>query len=276
MARARTRRISWRRSSQEPERTGIHPGGAGSRRLPLPRAGEEPEYRKAKILERIVEPSGLHLPRPWIDDKGEVQVNRLSHPDEQRHRPLQGRPPLPPSVNAGILKFLAFEQVFKNSLTTLPWAARAARLQSQGQERQRGHALLPELHERAVRHIGADTDVPAGTSALADARSASLRAVQEAAQRVHRVLTGKSLGWGGSLIRPRRRLRLRLLRGRDARHPQEEHGRQDLPGVGSGNVASIRWRRSTSSAARRDALRFRRLHLRSGRISEKKLAYVWS
>ncbi len=113
-----------------------------------------PEYREAKILERITEPERVLMFRvPWFDDQGKVQVNRGFRIEmNSAIGPYKGGLRFHPSVNLGILKFLAFEQVFKNSLTTLPMGGGkgGSRFRSQGQERQRSNALLPELHDRAL------------------------------------------------------------------------------------------------------------------------------
>ena len=107
-----------------------------------------PEYRKAKILERIVEPERVIMFRvPWVDDKGEVQVNRGFRIEmNSAIGPYKGGLRFHPTVNLGILKFLAFEQVFKNTPHHAAHGRRQGRLRlrPQGQERQRGDALLPE------------------------------------------------------------------------------------------------------------------------------------
>ncbi len=107
-----------------------------------------PRYRSAKILDRVVEPERVIMFRvPWVDDQGEVQVNRGFRIEmNSAIGPYKGGLRFHPSVNLGILKFLAFEQVFKNSLTTLPMGGGkgGSRLRPQGQERRRSDALLPE------------------------------------------------------------------------------------------------------------------------------------
>ena len=110
-----------------------------------------PEYRSAKILERMVEPERVVMFRvPWADDQGEIHINRgFRIQMNSAIGPYKGGLRFHPSVHLGILKFLAFEQVFKNSLTSLPMGGGKGRIRfrSQGEERQRGHALLPELHD---------------------------------------------------------------------------------------------------------------------------------
>jgi len=113
-----------------------------------------PIYRKARIPERIVEPERVILFRvPWVDDQGVIQVNRgFRIQMNSAIGPYKGGLRFHPSVNLGILKFLAFEQVFKNALTTLPMGGGkgGVGLQPQGQVGHRSHAVLPQLHERAV------------------------------------------------------------------------------------------------------------------------------
>jgi glutamate dehydrogenase (NADP+) len=132
----------------------------------MPGLDRHPEFRKAKILERIVEPERVIMFRvPWVDDRGDVQVNRGIRVEfNSAIGPYKGGLRFHPSVNLGIIKFLGFEQIFKNALTTLPMGGgKGGGLRPQGQERQRGHALLPELHERALSATSApNTDVPAG------------------------------------------------------------------------------------------------------------------
>ena len=114
---------------------------------------QHPQYRKAKILERIIEPERQLMFRvPWVDDQGEVQVNRGFRIEmNSAIGPYKGGLRFHPSVNLGILKFLAFEQVFKNSPDDASDGRRQGRLglRPEGQERRRGHALLPELHDGA-------------------------------------------------------------------------------------------------------------------------------
>ena len=146
-----------------------------------------PEYREAKILERIVEPERVLMFRvPWIDDRGKVQVNRGFRIEmNSAIGPYKGGLRFHPSVNLGILKFLAFEQVFKNSLTTLPMGGGkgGSRFRPEGQKRQRSDALLPELHERALPPHRPRHGRSGGRHRRRRTRNRiSLRPVQEAAQ----------------------------------------------------------------------------------------------
>ena len=115
---------------------------------------QHPEYRKAKIIERIIEPERVIMFRvPWQDDQGELHVNRgFRIQMNSAIGPYKGGLRFHPSVNLGILKFLAFEQVFKNALTTLPMGGGkgGADFDPKGKERQRSDAVLPGVHVRAV------------------------------------------------------------------------------------------------------------------------------
>ena len=115
---------------------------------------QHPEYRKAKIIERIIEPERVIMFRvPWQDDQGELHVNRgFRIQMNSAIGPYKGGLRFHPSVNLGILKFLAFEQVFKNALTTLPMGGGkgGCRLRSERKERQRSDAFLPGVHVRTL------------------------------------------------------------------------------------------------------------------------------
>jgi len=166
-----------------------------------------PEYRAAKILERIIEPERVIMFRvPWQDDQGKIQVNRGFRIEmNSAIGPYKGGLRFHPSVNLGILKFLAFEQVFKNSLTTLPMggAKGGSNFNPKGKSDREVmrfcHSLMTELQ----RYIGEDTDVPAGDIGVG-AREIGFMFGQYKKLRNEftGVLTGKGLNWGGSLIRP--------------------------------------------------------------------------
>ena len=174
----------------------------------MPIVEANPVYQKEKILERMVEPERIIMFRvPWLDDKGEIQVNRGFRVEfNNAIGPYKGGLRFHPTVNLGILKFLGFEQIFKNSLTTLPMGGGkgGVGLRSEGQERQRSDALLPELHERAVPahrrgHRRAGRRHRRGRPRDRLSCSASTRSSRNSFEGV---LTGKGLNWGGSLIRP--------------------------------------------------------------------------
>ena len=166
-----------------------------------------PEYRSAKILERIVEPERVLMFRvPWVDDKGEVQVNRGFRVEmNSAIGPYKGGLRFHPSVNLGILKFLAFEQVFKNSLTTLPMGGGKGgsdfdpKAKSDGEVMRFCQSFMAEL----FRHLGANTDIPAGDIGVGAREIGYLFGMYKKLRNEFTgVLTGKSLNWGGSLIRP--------------------------------------------------------------------------
>lgn len=166
-----------------------------------------PEYRKAKILERMVEPERVIIFRvPWMDDKGEVQINRgFRIQMNSAIGPYKGGLRFHPSVNLGVLKFLAFEQVYKNSLTTLPMGGGkgGADLDTRGKSENEVMRFCQSFMTELFRHIGADVDVPAGDIGVGGREIGFMfgqykRLVNEFTG----VLTGKGLNWGGSLIRP--------------------------------------------------------------------------
>ncbi len=166
-----------------------------------------PEYRAARILERMVEPERVILFRvPWVDDRGEIRVNRGFRIEmNSAIGPYKGGLRFHPSVNLGILKFLAFEQVFKNSLTTLPMGGGKGgsdfdpKGKSDAEVMRFCQAFMCEL----FRHIGPDTDVPAGDIGVGGREIGYLFGMYKKLRNEFTgVLTGKGLSWGGSLIRP--------------------------------------------------------------------------
>lgn len=166
-----------------------------------------PEYRAAKILERIVEPERVIMFRvPWVDDKGEIQINRGYRVQmNSAIGPYKGGLRFHPSVNLSILKFLAFEQVFKNSLTTLPMggAKGGSDFDPKGKSDLSIMRFCQAFMNELFRHVGPDTDVPAGDIGVG-AREIGYMFGQYKKLRNEftGVLTGKGLNWGGSLIRP--------------------------------------------------------------------------
>ncbi len=166
-----------------------------------------PRYRSGKILERVVEPERVISFRvPWVDDQGEIQVNRGYRIEmNSAIGPYKGGLRFHPSVTQGILKFLAFEQVFKNSLTTLPMGGGKGgsdfdpKAKSDGEVMRFCQAFMRELY----RHIGPNTDVPAGDIGVGGRELGYLFGMyKKIANEFTGVLTGKGVGWGGSLIRP--------------------------------------------------------------------------
>ena len=166
-----------------------------------------PEYRHAKILERIIEPERVIMFRvPWVDDQGEVQVNRGFRIEmNSAIGPYKGGLRFHPSVNLGILKFLAFEQVFKNSLTTLPMGGGkgGSDFDPKGKSDTEVTKFCQSFMTELARHIGPDTDVPAGDIGVGGREIGYLFGQYKRIRNEFTgVLTGKGLNWGGSLIRP--------------------------------------------------------------------------
>jgi glutamate dehydrogenase (NADP+) len=173
----------------------------------LPVIDKNPVFRKAKILERIVEPERVIMFRvPWMDDKGEVQVNRGFRIEmNSAIGPYKGGLRFHPSVNLGILKFLAFEQVFKNSLTTLPMGGGkgGSDFDPKGKSDNEVMRFCQAFMSELFRHIGPDTDVPAGDIGVGGREIGFLFGqYRKLRNEFTGVLTGKGLSWGGSLIRP--------------------------------------------------------------------------
>ncbi|HVP89597.1 MAG TPA: NADP-specific glutamate dehydrogenase [Terriglobales bacterium] len=166
-----------------------------------------PEYRKAKILERIVEPERVIMFRvPWLDDRGEIQVNRGFRIEmNSAIGPYKGGLRFHPTVNLGILKFLAFEQVFKNSLTTLPMGGGkgGSDFDPKGKSDNEVMKFCQSFMNELFRHIGSDTDVPAGDIGVGGREIGYMFGqYKKLRNEFTGVLTGKGLKWGGSLIRP--------------------------------------------------------------------------
>jgi glutamate dehydrogenase (NADP+) len=167
----------------------------------------QPQYRKAKILERIIEPERVIMFRvPWQDDKGELHVNRgFRIQMNSAIGPYKGGLRFHPTVNLGILKFLAFEQVFKNALTTLPMGGGKGGSdfdphgKSDSEVMRFCQAFMCELW----RHIGPNTDVPAGDIGVGAREIGYLFGMYKKLKAEFTgVMTGKGLTWGGSVIRP--------------------------------------------------------------------------
>src|SRR5258706_6998851 len=166
-----------------------------------------PEYRRSKILERIIEPERVLMFRvPWVDDRGTVQLNRGFRIEmNSAIGPYKGGLRFHPSVNLGILKFLAFEQVFKNSLTTLPMGGGkgGSDFDPKGRSDAEVMRFCQSFMTELFRHIGPNTDVPAGDIGVGGREIGFLFGkYKRLANEFTGVLTGKGLNWGGSLIRP--------------------------------------------------------------------------
>jgi glutamate dehydrogenase (NADP+) len=166
-----------------------------------------PEYRKKRVLERIIEPERVLMFRvPWTDDQGEVHVNRGFRIEmNSAIGPYKGGLRFHPSVNLGILKFLAFEQVFKNSLTTLPMGGGkgGSDFDPKGKSDDEVMRFCQSFMAELQRHIGPNTDVPAGDIGVGAREIGFLFGqYKKLRNEFTGVLTGKGLNWGGSLIRP--------------------------------------------------------------------------
>ena len=166
-----------------------------------------PEYRKAAVMERITEPERVLLFRvPWQDDQGQVHVNRGFRIEmNSAIGPYKGGLRFHPSVNLSILKFLAFEQVFKNALTTLAMGGGkgGSDFDPKGKSDAEVMRFCQSFMTELARHIGPNTDIPAGDIGVGAREIGFLFGQYKRLRNEFTgVLTGKSLGWGGSLIRP--------------------------------------------------------------------------
>ena len=166
-----------------------------------------PEYRDLNILERIVEPERVIIFRvPWMDDRGGIHVNRGFRIEmNSAIGPYKGGLRFHPSVNLGILKFLAFEQVFKNALTTLPMGGGkgGSDFDPKGKSDNEIMRFCQSFMSELFRHIGPNTDVPAGDIGVGAREIGFLYGMyKKLCNEFTGVLTGKGLKWGGSLIRP--------------------------------------------------------------------------
>jgi glutamate dehydrogenase/leucine dehydrogenase len=173
----------------------------------IPFIEENPQYQDAKVLERMVEPERVIMFRvPWLDDKGEVQVNRGFRIEmNSAIGPYKGGLRFHPTVNLGVLKFLAFEQVFKNSLTTLPMGGGkgGSDFDPKGKSDNEVMRFTQSFMSELFRHIGPNTDVPAGDIGVGGREIGFMFGQYKRLRNEFTgVLTGKGIEWGGSLIRP--------------------------------------------------------------------------
>src|SRR5512147_2655580 len=168
---------------------------------------ENPQFDSANIIERIIEPDrALTFKVPWVDDEGNVKVN-LGYRIQFNNAigPYKGGLRFHPSVNLSILKFLGFEQIFKNSLTTLPMggAKGGSDFDPKGKSDDEVMRFCQAFMRELFRHIGPDTDVPAGDIGVGGREIGYMYGYYKKLRNEHTgVLTGKGLEWGGSLIRP--------------------------------------------------------------------------
>lgn len=173
----------------------------------MPFIEENPQYKQAKILERVSEPERIIMFRvPWQDDKGEIQVNKGYRIEmSSAIGPYKGGLRFHPTVNLGVLKFLAFEQVFKNSLTTLPMGGGkgGSDFDPKGKSNNEVMRFCQSFMTELQRHIGPNTDVPAGDIGVGGREIGYMFGQYKRLRNEFTgVLTGKGIEWGGSLIRP--------------------------------------------------------------------------
>jgi len=173
----------------------------------MPVIDENPKFKHGKILERITEPERVILFRvPWLDDNGEIQINKGYRIEmNSAIGPYKGGLRFHPTVNLGILKFLAFEQVFKNSLTTLPMGGGkgGSDFDPKGKSDNEVMRFCQSFMTELSRHIGQDTDVPAGDIGVGGREIGYMFGQYKRIRNEFTgVLTGKGIEWGGSLIRP--------------------------------------------------------------------------
>jgi len=173
----------------------------------MPFINKHPRYKKAKVLDRIVEPERVVMFRvPWLDDAGDIHINRGYRIEmNSALGPYKGGLRFHPSVNLSILKFLAFEQIFKNSLTQLPLGGGkgGSDFDPKGKSDMEVMKFCQSFMTELSRHIGPNTDVPAGDIGVGGREIGYMFGQYKRLRNEFTgVLTGKALNWGGSLIRP--------------------------------------------------------------------------
>lgn len=247
----------------------------------MPFINENPKYKNAKILERMAEPERVIIFRvPWLDDKGEIQINRGFRVQmNSAIGPYKGGLRLHPTVNLGVLKFLAFEQVLKNSLTTLPMGGGkgGSDFDPKGKSDNEVMRFCQSFMTELSKHIGADTDVPAGDIGVGGREIGYLFGQYKRLRNEFTgVLTGKGLGWGGSLIRPEATgygvvyFASEML----ATQGKEFKGKTVLVS-GSGNVAQFAVEKATQLGAKVVTMSDSNGYIYDAEgINEEKLAYV--
>jgi glutamate dehydrogenase (NADP+) len=193
--------------SRDPNESEFHQAVTEVMESVKPVLDKNPEYREARILERLVEPERVIIFRvPWMDDRSGIHVNRGFRIEmNSAIGPYKGGLRFHPSVNLGILKFLAFEQVFKNALTTLPMGGGkgGSDFDPKGKSDNEIMRFCQSFMCELSRHIGPNTDVPAGDIGVGAREIGYLFGMYKKLRNEFTgVLTGKGLNWGGSLIRP--------------------------------------------------------------------------
>tara|TARA_B100001287_G_scaffold86382_1_gene72232 strand:- start:12627 stop:13979 length:1353 start_codon:yes stop_codon:yes gene_type:complete len=247
----------------------------------IPFIEANPKYKTAKILERIIEPERvLQFRVPWLDDKGEVQVNRGFRVEfNSAIGPYKGGLRFHPSVNLSILKFLGFEQVFKNSLTTLPMGGGkgGSDFDPKGKSDNEVMKFCQSFMTELFRHIGPNTDVPAGDIGVGGREIGYMFGQYKRLRNEFTgVLTGKGINWGGSLIRPEATGYGTVYFAAEMLNTKGDSFKGKTVSIsGSGNVAQFACEKATQLGAKvvtlSDSKGF--IHDPSG-ISEEKLAWV--
>ena len=247
----------------------------------IPFIEENPKYKVAKILERIAEPERVVLFRvPWVDDKGEVQINKGYRIEmNSAIGPYKGGLRFHPTVNLGILKFLAFEQAFKNSPTTLPMGGGkgGSDFDPKGKSDNEVMRFCQSFMTELCKHIGPNTDVPAGDIGVGGREIGFLFGQYKRIRNEFTgVLTGKGIEWGGSLIRPEATGYGQVYFAEEMLKTRGDSMKGKICTVsGSGNVAQFATEKATQMGAKvvtmSDSAGF--IHDPDG-ITPEKLAYV--
>ncbi|MGM0496424.1 MAG: NADP-specific glutamate dehydrogenase [Bacteroidota bacterium] len=194
-------------TAKNPNETEFHQAVQEVAESLIPFIEENPKYKHAKILERIAEPERIVMFRvPWLDDKGEIQINKAYRIEmNSAIGPYKGGLRFHPTVNLSILKFLGFEQVFKNSLTTLPMGGGkgGSDFDPKGKSDNEVMRFCQSFMTELYRHIGPNTDIPAGDIGVGGREVGYLFGQYKRLKNEFTgVLTGKGIQYGGSLIRP--------------------------------------------------------------------------
>jgi glutamate dehydrogenase (NADP+) len=222
----------------------------------IPFIEDHPKYKVAKILERIVEPERvLQFRVPWLDDKGEVQVNRGFRVEfNSAIGPYKGGLRFHPSVNLSILKFLGFEQVFKNSLTTLPMGGGkgGSDFDPKGKSDNEVMKFCQSFMTELSRHIGPNTDVPAGDIGVGGREIGYMFGQYKRLRNEFTgVLTGKGINWGGSLIRPEATGYGTVYFAAEMLNTKDDSFNDKVVSIsGSGNVAQFACQKATELGAK--------------------------
>ena len=222
----------------------------------IPFIQDNPKYDQANILERIVEPERVIMFRiPWLDDKGNSQVNRGYRVEfNSAIGPYKGGLRFHPSVNLGILKFLGFEQVFKNSLTTLPMGGGkgGSDFNPKGKSDNEVMKFCQSFMTELSRHIGPNTDVPAGDIGVGTREIGYLFGQYKRIRNEFTgVLTGKGINWGGSLIRPEATGYGNVYFAQNMLHANNDSFESKTVSIsGSGNVAQYACLKATELGAK--------------------------